>query len=205
VRHGGWIIVLALLLCSAVPGAAQTKGRLSVGGAVTAVNTTDDDVGSLVGWGPLVRLNPKKGWGPAGGFSWFRADVENPSGGGPLAKLKVRPWMGGVAYTIGNQPTLVSFSVVTGPSFNGLDFDEDFVRNQPGGAVGTLEAKNSWAVRPGVGLTWTVAPRVAIIGFGGYTINRPDIVYRDLNGQEFRNQWKADAVLLSIGAVYSLF
>ena len=60
-------------------------------------------------------------------------------------------------------------------------------------------------MRPGVGLTWTVAPRVAIIGFAGYSINRPDLVYRDVNGVEYRNQWKADAFFLSVGAVYSLF
>ena len=60
-------------------------------------------------------------------------------------------------------------------------------------------------MRPGVGLTWTVAQRVAIIGFGGYMINRPDVVYRDVAGQEYRNRWKADSILLSVGAVYSLF
>lgn len=199
------IIVAAILLCAAGSVSAQTKGRISVGGSVTWVNTTDSEVGSLVGWGPLVRLNPKKGWGVAGGLSWFHADVENPSGGGPFARLTIRPLMAGVAYTIGEQPVLVSFSVVTGPSFNDLDFDDDFVRTLPAGSVGELDAKNSWAVRPGVGVTWTIAPRVAIIGFGGYSINRPDVLYRDRNGQEFRNRWKADAVLLSVGAVYSLF
>jgi Outer membrane protein beta-barrel domain len=199
------IIVAMTLLFVAGPAAAQTKGRISVGGSVTSVHTTDSEVGSIVGWGPLVRLNPKKGWGIAGGLSWFRADIENPSGGGPLAKLRVRPLMGGVAYTVGEQPVLVSFSVVTGPSFNDLDFDDDFVRTLTPGTVGELDAKNSWAVRPGVGVTWTIAPRVAIIGFGGYAINRPDLLYRDRNGQEFRNRWKADAVLLSVGAVYSLF
>jgi hypothetical protein len=199
------IIVAVMVLCAAGPAAAQTKGRISVGGSVTWVNTTDSEVGSLVGWGPLVRLNPKKGWGVAGGLSWFRADIENPSGGGPFAKLRVRPLMAGVAYTIGEQPVLVSFSVVTGPSFNDLDFDDDFVRTLTPGTVGELDAKNSWAVRPGVGVTWTIAPRVAIIGFGGYSINRPDLLYRDRNGQEFRNRWKADAILLSVGAVYSLF
>ena len=68
-----------------------------------------------------------------------------------------------------------------------------------------LDAKNSFAVRPGVGVTWTVAPRVAIIGFAGYRFNRPDLVYRSAAGTEYRNQWNADAILLSVGAVYSLF
>jgi hypothetical protein len=199
------LTVATLLLFSALPAAAQTKGRISVGGTVTFVQPTDSEVGSLVGIGGLVRLNPKKGWGVAAGLSWFRADIDNPTTGDAFAKLRVRPVMGGVSYTIGEQPVLVSFSIVAGPSFNDLDFDEDFLNTLPAGPRPDLDIKNSFAVRPGVGVTWTVAERVAIIGFAGYSYNRPDIVYRDVTGQEYRNQWKADAILLSVGAVYSLF
>lgn len=199
------LTIAALMLSCAVSADAQTEGRISVGGSVTFVQPTDSEVGSLVGYGPLVRLNPRKGWGFAGGLSWFRADIDNPSGPGDFARLRVRPVMGGVAYTIGEQPVLISFSIVAGPSFNDLDFHDDFLNTLPAGPQPELDAKNSFAVRPGVGITWTVAPRVAIVGFGGYMINRPDLVYRDVSGQEFRNQWKADAVLLSVGAVYSLF
>ena len=124
----------------------------------------------------------------------------------------IAPWaitpllMAGVAYTVGEQPVLVSFSIVAGPSFNDLDFHDDFLSRLPAGQPQPdLDAKNSFAVRPGVGLTWTVAPRVAIIGFAGYSINRPDVVYRNPAGVEYRNRWKADAVLLSVGAVYSIF
>jgi hypothetical protein len=175
--------IATLLLSVAVPAAAQTEGRISVGGTVTYVETTDGEVGSLVGYGPLVRLNPRKGWGVAGGLSWFRADVDNPVSGGPLARLRIRPLMGGVAYTIGEQPVLISFSIVAGPSFNDLDFDDDFLNTLPEGPRPELDAKNSFAVRPGVGITWTVASRVAIVGFGGYMFNRPDVVYRDVSGQ----------------------
>jgi hypothetical protein len=199
------LVVATLVLFSAVPAAAQTKGRVSVGGTVTFVQPTDSDVGSLVGFGGLVRLNPKKGWGVAGGLSWFRADIDNPATGAPFAKLRVRPLMGGVSYTIGEQPVLVSFSIVAGPSFNDLDFDDDFLNTLPAGPLPDLDIKNSFVVRPGVGVTWTVAERVAIIGFAGYSYNRPDVVYRDVAGREYRNQWKADAILLSVGAVYSLF
>lgn len=197
--------IATVFLSLAAPGAAQTEGRISVGGTVTFVQPTDSEVGSLVGYGPLVRLNPRKGWGFAGGLSWFRADVDNPISGDPFAKLRVRPLMGGVAYTIGEQPVLISFSVVAGPSFNDLDFDEDFLNTLPPGPQPELDAKNSFAVRPGISVTWTVASRVAIVGFGGYMFNRPDLVYRDTAGQEYRNRWKADAILLSVGAVYSLF
>jgi hypothetical protein len=199
------LTIAALVLSVAAPAAAQTEGRVSVGASATFVQTTDSEVGSLVGYGPLVRLNPKKGWGIAGGLSWFRANVDNPLSGDQFLKLRVRPLMGGVAYTVGEQPVLISFSVVAGPSFNKLEFDEDFLNTLPAGPRPEIDAKTSFAVRPGVGLTWTVAPRVAIIGFAGYMFNRPDLVYRDMSGTEYRNRWKADAILLSVGAVYSLF
>ena len=197
----------ALLGCTSVPAAAQTKGRVSVGASVTRVIPTDSDVRSLVGWGPLVRLNPRKGWGIAAGLSWFRADIDNPTGaGGDFINLRVRPLMGGVSYTIGEQPVLIGFSIVAGPSFNSLEFDDDFLNSlPPGSGQPELDANTSFAVRPGVNVTWTLAPRVAVVGFGGYTINRPDLFYRAPSGQEFRNRWKADAILLSVGMVYSLF
>lgn len=202
------VIVLGLMvLCAAMPASAQTKGRVSVGGTLTLTEPTDKDVKSVVTVGPLVRLNPKKGWGPAGGFSWFEADLDNPSGGSePFATLRVRPIMGGVAYTVGAQPVLVSFSIVAGPSFNHVEFEGDFLNRLPAGAPRpSFDVNTSLVVRPGVGLTWTVAPRAAIVAFGGYSINRPDITYRDITGQEFHNQWKADALLFSVGAVFSLF
>jgi Outer membrane protein beta-barrel domain len=200
------VVTATLFLCTATSAAAQTEGRVSVGGSVTFVQPTDSEVHSLVGFGPLVRLNPRKGWGIAGALNWFRADLDNPSGDeGPFAKLRVRPLMGGVAYTVGNQPALVSFSIVIGPSFNDLDFDDDFLDRPSPGPRPELDAETSFAVRPGVSLTYTVAPRVAIVGFGGYMINRPNVVYTDVTGQEFRNRWKADSIALSVGAVYSLF
>jgi len=202
------VVAIALLcMCVAVPAAAQTEGRVGIGASVTWMSPTDSDVGSLVGFGPLIRLNPKKGFGIAGALNWFRADVDNPSGaGGDFARLRVRPLMGGVAYTVGNQPVLVSFSAVTGPSFNDLDFHDDYIRAlQPGPFTPDLDIDNSWAYRVGVNVTYSVAKRVGIVGFGGYVWNRPDVVYHDQFGTEFRNRWKADAIVFSIGAVYSIF
>jgi hypothetical protein len=184
------------------PAFAQTEGRVSIGGSVTFNGTTDSDVASTTTFGPVVRLNPKKGWGPAAALNWFRADLQNPSGGDDdFARLRVRPLMGGVSYTVGSRAVMTSFSIVAGPSFNKAEFDGSYVP----GAGESIDADTSFAVRPGVGVTWTVAPRVAIIGFGGYLFNRPSTVYRNAAGQELRDHWKADAVVVSVGAVYSLF
>lgn len=196
------LLIVTALLCATTSAFAQTEGRVSVGGSVTANITSDDDVASAAGIGLLVRLNPRKGWGPAGAFNWFRANLDNPAGGdNDFARLTVRPLMGGVSYAVGTGAVLTSFSIVAGPSFNKADFRDAYLD----ASIESIDADNSFAVRPGVGVTWTVAPRVAIVGFGGYLINRPGIVYRNRFGQEFRDQWNADAVVLSVGAVYSLF
>jgi hypothetical protein len=195
------ILVAAAFACAVLPAHAQTEGRVSVGASVTFVRPSDSDVASTASVGPLVRLNPRKGWGFAGALNWFRADLKNPSGsGGAFARLRVRPVMAGVAYSIQNGPLMTSFSVVAGPSFNHVEFEDDFPA-----AGASIDVENSVAVRPGVGLTWTVAPRVAIVGFGGYMLNRPDTTYRNSAGVEFRNRWHADSVVLSAGVVYSLF
>jgi hypothetical protein len=194
------------LLAAAVPALAhaQTEGRVSAGGSVTLNATTDDDVGSSILGGPLVRLNPRRGWRAAGAFNWYRADLKDPAGGDrDFARLRVRPLMGGIGYTIGPDRTLVNFSVVAGPSFNSAKFEGDFVGRQTG--TPAIDADNSFAVRPGVSVTHSVARRVGIVGFAGYMINRPEVTYLDASGQRFEEQWKADSVVLSVGVVYSLF
>jgi len=196
------ILIVSGLFCIASPVFAQTQGRISVGASITHDSTIDSDVASTTTFGPLVRLNPHRGWGPAGAFNWFRADLRDPAGGNDdFARLRVRPLMGGVSYTVGSAAVLTSFSIVAGPSFNKAEFTGSYVAG-PGESI---QADNSLAVRPGVGVTWTLAPRVGLIGFGGYLINRPDIAYRNRFGLEVRDRWKADSIVLSVGAVYSLF
>jgi len=195
------IVMAVALLCIASPLFAQSQGRIGVGGSVTFNGTTDDDVGSATTYGPLVRLNPRKGWRVSGALNWFRVDLDNPAGGGgDFARLQQRPLMGGASYTVGVPKVLTSFSVVAGPSFNKAEF-----RGYTPGVGESIDADTSLAVRPGVAVTWTVAPRVGIVWFAGYLINRPKIVYRNTLGEEIRDRWKADAIVLSVGAVYSVF
>lgn len=200
-------IALLFVVCVVSQAYAQTKGHVSVGASVSFIKPTSDQVDSVVSIGPLVRLNPRRGWGPAGALNWFRVNIDNPSGDtGDFARLRIRPLMVGIAYTVGSSPVLTSFSIVAGPSFNSIDFEDDFLDRIPANVTRpTIDIENSIAVRPGVNVTWTVAPRVAIVGFAGYLINRPDTVYRDTSGREFRNQWKADSTVLSVSAVYSIF
>jgi hypothetical protein len=198
----------ALMAALPAPAAAQSEGRVSAGASVTLNATTDDDVGSVFSVGPLVRLNPRRGWGVAGALNWFRADLSDPSGvDAPFGRLRVRPLMGGVGYTIGPDRVLTTFSIVAGPSFNSVDFEDEFLdRVPPGLSAPAIDVDHSFAVRPGVSVTYTVAPRVGITGFGGYLINRPEVTFIPPGGgPEITDRWKADSVVLSVGVVYSIF
>ena len=195
------ITIAAALLLAGSPVFAQTEGRLSIGGSVTVNITPDSDVATATTYGPLVRLTPRKGWRISGALNWFTADLENPAGGGgDFARLRTRPLMGGVSYTVGTAPVLTSFSIVGGPSINKASF-----HGYTPGAGESIDTDTSVAIRPGVAVTWSVAPRVGIVGFGAYLFNRPSVVYRDPFGQEIRDRWKADAIVVSVGAVYSVF
>ena len=202
-------VTAAALLLGPTAAGAQTEGRVGVGGSITLVNPSDDDVRSVAQVGPLVRLNPGPGLGVAAALNWFRVDLREPEGrGGDFARLRVRPLMAGIGYTVGPERTLVNFSVVVGPSFNGVDFEEGFAgrvatATQP--AMATIDVNNSFAVRPGISVTQTLAPRVGLTGFGGYMFNRPDVVYRSADGIVFSDRWSADALVLSVGLVYSIF
>ena len=203
------LAVATVVWFGSVDGAiAQTEGRLSIGASVTLVSPSDDDVERSLAVGPLVRLNPKRGWGPAGALNWFRTDLSNPDASGPaVARLVVRPLMGGIAYTVGPNRALISFSVVAGPSFNSIELKDTFLHSLPAGlqAPAVDVKKTSVAVRPGVGVTLTIAPRAAIVAFGGYLINRPNVTFRNQLGQDFRDRWKTDAFVVSAGLVFSLF
>jgi hypothetical protein len=197
-------LVLGGVLATAAPVSAQSEGRVSAGGSITLNSTTDDDVGNAFTVGPLVRLNPRRGWGPAGAFNWFGADLNHPSGGDdPFARLRLRPLMGGIGYTFGPDRTLLNVSIVAGPSFNSAGFDDDFLEAISGAPA--IEADTSFAIRPGFSVTHTLAPRVGLTGFAGYIVNRPNVVYRSPAGDVFEDRWRGDAVVLSVGLVYSIF
>ena len=59
-----FLILGTLLLYAASPAVAQTEGRVSVGGSIVFAKPTDSEVNSVLGGGLILRLNPKKGWGP---------------------------------------------------------------------------------------------------------------------------------------------
>jgi hypothetical protein len=171
---------------------AQTAGRASVGVAHTWIRPAHADVAPTSGFGPIARLNPGRGVGFAAALDWYDAELRDELGHAGV--IRVRPFMAGIGIGIPQGRLHTALTIVAGPSFNRLD-----VRDGD-----EADIRTSLAVRPGLSLTYTVGPRVAVTGFGGYMFNRPEITYRS-GGVEHRDRWTADAVILSTGVVVSLF
>ena len=206
-RHIPAAAAIMVILACAAPASAQRRFRVDAGASVTWVQPRVDGVSAKVGWGPLVRLTPRRGWGPAGAFNWFDADLDGPVADleGPVGDIRVRPLMAGIGYTVGSDRASVTFSVVGGPSWNRLRINETF-RDRLDDAGITADAQYtdvSVAVRPGASLTWTLVPRLHLAGFGGYLINRPEFGIQGVPDDDA--PWSGDSVVLSVGLVFSLF
>jgi hypothetical protein len=187
--------LVGVLLLVAAPAAAQTAGRAGLGIAHTWIQPRHADVSPTSGFGPIARLNPGRGLGLAAALDWFDADVADEAG--HVGVMHVRPWMVGFGYGVPSGRLHTALTVVAGPSFNRLRLAETREEDE-------AEIRTSFAVRPGLSMTYTLGPRVAVTGFGGYIYNRPEITYRT-GGIEHRDRWTADAVILSAGLVLSIF
>ena len=193
-------VTFALAMLTVAAASAQTKGRVAVGASVTAVLPTDNDVHRTAALGFQARLVARKGWGAGVGLNWFTTDVDGTAVGvtSTIGRIRVRPLMGGVGYNWIFGPTAVTASVVAGPSYNKL------LVSNPGIQIVGSSTDITLAVRPAVSLTYALLPRLALTTSAGYLFNRPRFTLHSSAG-DARSTWKTDAVVLSVGMVYSLF
>lgn len=188
---------------------AHAQGRIGVGASVTHVRPQSDElIRSPWLLGPIVRLQPDEGWGLAGALNWYNTDVDGRVVGveGELGKLQTRHFMGGVGYTLRHGRVRTTFSLVGGPAWNRLEV-RDQVRTAFAAAGRDISDKldvASVAVRPGVGVSVRVAPRLDLTAFGGYLFNRPKFTIPTPAG-DVESRWRSNALVLSTGLVVSLF
>jgi hypothetical protein len=188
------LAVLAATLMIPAAASAQAAGSVGVGVSISAIRPVDG-TGASVGISPVARLNPGRGWGIAGALAWYDTDLVGGPGEGVLSLVRVRPFMLGPAYSVGHGRVRTTFSVVAGYSANSArDVRPAY----------TVDVGDSFAVRPGVDLTYSVAPRLALIGFGGYLVTRPEVTIQR-GTTRTTERWRGDAVVLSAGVVVSPF
>jgi len=149
--------------------------------------------------GPLVRLGSGRGFGPALGFDWFSADI-GPSDGSPgMSRVRIKPIMAGIGYTVAGDGASIAFSVVGGYAFNTLTVLD------PGtsGAV-ALNIGNSVVWRPGLSLWVDTSRRTAINLSLGHVFTTFRLTTVE-DGRLHERTQRGDTLLLRAGMVYKLF
>ena len=172
---------------------------VAVGAGGTFGLPPNDSVGNGVGFGPVIRLRPRTGWGPSVGFSWTRTSLGETAGQHALADLVVRPVMGGIEYGLSRGQSVAAFSLVGGYAFNSLNVDNS--RVGPGRAIAV---ENSLALRAGLSVWYDMSPRIGFNIFGGYRLARPQVTFASDTDVTTR-RLHADAILVSVGVAYWLF
>ncbi len=208
----------ALQIDGAAPSAGAAAPRLQGGGRSIESfepqpNPTFFALGASLGWsaprenafrsrtsvGPLVRIGSGDGFGVALGFDWFSTEVVGGGSAG-AARVRVKPIMAGISYTLRTDRISISPTLVGGYAFNGISVSG---RGAPVGPL-PIDAGNSLVWRPGASLWFDPGGRLALNVSGGYVMTRFDLTVID-EGRLSRLRTRGDALLLHAGLAYKVF
>lgn len=182
-------------------GAAEAPAWPSVVaiGASIGISNPGDPVGTGISGGPQLAWRPRAGFGTAIGFSWFRGDLRTADGSDTFGRLRIRPFMAGVSYTVVRDRLSVSPSIMGGLAFNSFSINDALSSD-----LRAVDVDNSLVARLGVGVGYRVARRLSLTGFVGRLFVRPEVTYVDPAGV-FKHSVKADTTQVSVGFAYWIF
>ena len=201
-----FVFVVRASVLFAAPAAAQLEGRIGVGVAVGKVKTTASELESKVSVAPVVGALPKEGWGLAFAFNWFNADVNGSVVGetDQFGRVATRPIMFGIGYTVPRGRFYITPSLIAGPSVNTLKLEDEWdgIYEIAGSGFEEKIGTVSLAARGGVNVTYALARRWAITGFGGYLVNRPEFTIDTPTGTR-EVKWKGDGLVANAGIIFT--
>lgn len=173
---------------------------VGLGASVRVTRPSEATLGGALAVGPLLRLRPRNGMGPAIAFNWTNTEIETgPTGRPGLAAIQLRPVMAGVEYGVVRGRLAVGASAVGGYSFNRLGVDT--ARAGPGRAIAV---GNGFVWRPGAVLWADVTPRIGVNVFGGYLFARPKVTFAS-DASIATERVNAGSVVVSVGVAYWIF
>ena len=173
---------------------------LAAGGAVRVVNPRGEAQGTRWQISPVVRLGNRRGLGPAIAFDWYSAEPRATERiAGDVGRVRVRPIMAGVRYTVPMGRWSLAPSMVGGVAINGLEVAEagDVERLSVGVA-------NSVAWRAAVSLWYEASRRTALHASVGRVFTRPRFTVVE-DGLLRDRRANADATILLVGVAYKVF
>lgn len=181
-------------------GTASDRRLLAVGASMGWNGPNAGGLDASRSLGPIVRLGTGRGLGLAIGFGWFGADLGSDADEAEtVGRIRVRPVMGGLGYTVGGDRVSMSLSAVAGISINSVN-----PANRLTGRQVPLGLANSLAWRPGVSLWLETSSRTAVNLSAGYVMTRPRLTLLD-DGEVVRRSLTADALLLRVGLAFKVF
>jgi hypothetical protein len=200
------LVVSATLAVTCSPAVAQTTGRFTVGPQISFHFPVGNELDNSVSFGVAYSLTKPKthdGWGPDFGFGWFSADLIGPLDG----HVTVRPLLGGYGYTMVRGKFRTHFAALTGPAFTKVkvnDAERAVWSASLGIPVDGVDVKNSWVIKPGARVTYSVLPRVGIFASTDYEFARLTMQVRT-GTQTTERKVKADVVNVKFGVSFGLF
>ena len=201
VEVGPEVAAVARPLSVRPPGERRARRHVvGLGATVRLTGSTNQQLDDALYVTPLFSLWRAEGWGPAIGFGWStRTLLEGIAGRQPLARLRLRPVMAGITYSKPVARASASLSLVGGYAFNALDIDE-----AQAGPLRAIAVSNTLVVRPSASLKFDVSERVGLQLSAGYLRARPHVTFAS-DTLLRRERVNADALILSVGAVYWIF
>jgi Outer membrane protein beta-barrel domain len=201
------VLLCAVLACSVTATNASAQvitnlvKRVGIGGSVGSFFTFDDDVNTALGFGVNVGLAPKPGLGATLGLGWYQTDLtlSGVSGDTEIGRLRVRPLMAGVGYTWVKDRVATNVSINAGISFNSIRLNDEYRAFFGPGTEVSVDASNSFAVRPQLRVEYAVARKVGVYSSVGYFFTKFDNVIETPIGR-FENEWDASSFNIFVGA-----
>jgi hypothetical protein len=181
-------------------GGPADRRLLAVGASFGWNSPGADSLDNDASLGPLMRLGSGRGLGLTIGFGWYGTDLLGigASGAETIGRVRIKPIMAGLDYTVRNDRLSIGLSAVAGISFNSVSPLDQLTSQVP------LGISDSLVWRPGVSFWFDTSSRVAINVSAGYVMTRPEMTL--LADREIvRRRLSADAFLLRVGMAYKIF
>ena len=173
---------------------------LAVGASLGWSQPQDAALGDRRSIGPLFKIGAGSGLGLAIGLDWFQASLQSQGADArSLTRVRVRPVMAGIGYTMVADRLAVTPSLVGGVAFNSLSVTET------GLAAGLpVEVSNSLVWRPAVSVWYDVSRRIALNVTVGRIVTRMRVTVLDGERLDRRNL-RGDTTTVHAGLAYRLF
>jgi len=189
---------------------AQVDNRLAVGVSGGIVGAPDEHVDGHARLGPLVRIGTgEDGWAGKIGFNWYAADIQEDISETHRAfgRLRIRPFMFGYGYTRGFGRLSLTTAMMGGFAFTSFRLDPEFADDYRA-ALGVTDLDDDpshpFVLKPEASVWFDLSRTFGLNVNTGYMIARPTVTLRS-EALEDRRSINADAFMLNIGLVYSIF